>query len=85
MTRFLFAAVAAIAFFTAQPVLACEDCKNCPHKVADADKKPAADKAPAAGCACAGQGKECKCGEKCACAHCGAHKAGEKKDEAKKS
>ncbi|BDG01996.1 hypothetical protein [Anaeromyxobacter oryzae] len=82
MTKFLFAAFAAVSFLAAQPVFACEDCKNCPHhKVADADKKPA-DKAA---CACAGAGKECKCGEKCACPHCSAQKAGAKKEEPKKT
>jgi hypothetical protein len=83
MTRFLFAAVAAVSLFAARPVLACEDCKSCPHKVAEADKRPGAEK-PAA-CACAGEGKECRCGEKCACPHCAAQKAAVKKAEVKKS
>jgi hypothetical protein len=70
-----------VSFFAAQPVFACDDCKNCPKhdKMAEADKKPAVEKAPA--CGCAGEGKECKCGDKCQCGHCkaGAAKKGEEK------
>ncbi|HTN51894.1 MAG TPA: hypothetical protein VML50_05785 [Anaeromyxobacter sp.] len=76
MKRIIFAALAAIAFFTAQPVFACDDCKNCPmHKVAESDK----DKKEAATppCKCHGaEAKECKCGEKCGCP---AHKKAEEK------
>jgi hypothetical protein len=84
MAKFLFAAAAAFALFSAQPVRACEDCKNCPkHQVAAGDKKDA--EKPAA-CACAGQGsKECKCGEKCQCPHCHQHQAAPKADEKKAS
>jgi hypothetical protein len=82
MTKFLLGAAAALALF-ATPASACDDCKNCPHKkdvTAQADKKD--DK----GCHCKGtvaDGK-CKCGDKCACDHC-KMKAGEKKDETKKT
>ncbi|GAO04614.1 hypothetical protein [Anaeromyxobacter sp. PSR-1] len=84
MIRMLLAAAAAFAVFAAQPVLACDDCKNCPmHKAAQADK---GDKKDAkVGCPCAGEGKECKCGPSCQCPHCAAKKAAEKKDETKKS
>lgn len=88
MLRTLLAAVAAFALLAGAPALAdgCKDCKNCPHaKMASADdkgeKKDTADKAPA--CACAGEGKECKCGEACKCPHCSAVKA--KKAEEKKT
>ena len=84
MLRTLFAAAAAVAFFAAQPVFACEDCKNCPtHKdtVAQADKAEKKDAVKAV-CACGAATKaECKCGTKCTC---GEHK-GEKKVEEKKS
>ncbi len=79
MTKFLFAAVAAVSLFGAQPVFACPDCKNCPHKAAAADKKPV-EKA----CACEGKDKDCKC-EKAACPHCSEQKAAPKKEEAKKT
>lgn len=73
MAKFLVAAAAAFALLTAAPARADEGCKNCPqHKMAQAEKKDG-DK-PAA-CACAGEGKECKCGEKCGCPHCHAAKA----------
>jgi hypothetical protein len=88
LRSFLAAAVAAVALVAAQPARACDDCKNCPHHqgaVAQAaEKKDGAEVKPA--CACAGEGKECKCGEKCQCAHCSAHRAAaEKKPEPKKS
>jgi hypothetical protein len=85
MIRMILAAAAAFALVSATPALACPDCKDCPmHKVAAADQgeKKEGEKVPA--CACAGEGKECKCGAQCMCAHCGAKKA-EKKDEGKKS
>jgi hypothetical protein len=80
MLRTLFAAVAAFALFASQPARACEDCKQgCPkHKVAAAEEKKEAKPAP---CACHAESKgECKsCGEKCTCAHCGAHKKAEER------
>lgn len=79
MLRTLLAAVAAVALFSGAPAFACPDCKDCPHhKVASADDKAGkdtADKTPA--CKCAGEGKECKCGANCQCAHCSQHKHGE--------
>jgi len=86
MVRTLLAAAAAFALFAGTPARACEDCKNCPHaKMASADDKAGkdtADKLPA--CKCAGEGKECKCGEKCQCPHCSAkHKAAEKTEPKK--
>jgi hypothetical protein len=94
MLRYLLAAAAAFALVAAQPVRACEDCKNCPHhkdtvaQAEKADKKAdpkADDKAEKVGCHCAG-GKECKCGPNCTCEHCSAHKAvKEKKGEEKKT
>lgn len=86
MMKTLFAAAIAVALFAAAPARACEDCKNCPnHKntVAQADKAEKKDAAKAA-CACAKDTKgDCKCGEKCTCAHCGAHKAAPKAEEKK--
>lgn len=81
MTRILFAAAAAFALASAAPAYAgCANCADCPeHKVAAADK---AEKKDVVACPCAG-GKECKCGEKCTCAHCTAKKAA--KEEQKKS
>ncbi len=79
MVRMLLAAAAAFALVSASPALAgsgCDDCKNCPHhKVAAADKEK-----KEVACPC-GDGKECKCGEKCQCAHCSAKK--EKKEGTK--
>jgi hypothetical protein len=85
MIRMFLAAAAAFALVSASPVLACPDCKDCPmHKAAAAGtEKPDAEKKAA--CACAHDGKECKCGAQCQCPHCGAKKAAEKKDETKKS
>ena len=76
MLKTLLAVVAALALY-AQPAAACgEDCKDCPHHKVAATGAPAkgekADKATA--CAC-GEGKECKCPEKCECPHCHAKKA----------
>jgi hypothetical protein len=88
MTKTLFAALAALALAVAAPARADEGgCKNCPHhaQMASADDKAGkkdADKT--AKCACAGEGKECKCGEKCECPHCHAAKAA-KKEEGKKT
>ncbi len=86
MPRILLAAVAALAFLTARPVLAGDEagCKNCPHhKTAQAEK---GDKKDAkAGCPCAGEGKECKCGPSCQCSHCAAKKAAEKKEAPQKT
>jgi hypothetical protein len=89
MIRLVLAAVAAFALTSAAPALAgCPDCKDCPmHKAAAADtaeKKDKADPAVAVPCPCAGEGKECKCGEKCQCPHCAAKKAAEK-DQQKKT
>jgi hypothetical protein len=73
MIRFLVAAAAALALW-AQPALAdCAHCKDCPHhKTAQADDKAGTkdDKAAKVACPCAGEGKECKCGANCQCAHC---------------
>jgi hypothetical protein len=87
MIRMILAAAAALALATAAPALACPDCHDCPghkDKVAAADKveKKDAEKKPA--CPCVAEGKECKCGDKCACPHCPAKHA-EKKDSGKKS
>lgn len=86
MSRILLAAVAALAVLAARPVIADEGgCKNCPHhQTAQAEKGDKKD-APKVGCPCAGEGKECKCGPSCQCAHCGAKKAAEKKEEPKKT
>jgi hypothetical protein len=77
MTRFLLAAVAALALW-AQPAAAdCAHCKDCPHhKTAQADGKEGKKDAQGAtvACPCAGEGKECKCGANCQCAHCAQHK-----------
>ncbi len=88
MTKLLLAAAAALAFVTAAPAFACQDCKDCPmHKVAQADtkaeKKDAKD--PKVACNCHGSAGECKCGDKCDCPHCHGAKAAPKKDEGKKS
>jgi hypothetical protein len=88
MIRMILAAAAAFALVSATPALACPECKDCPmHKVASAEKaeKKDGDKAAVPACPCAGEGKECKCGPQCMCAHCSAKKAAEKKDEVKKS
>jgi hypothetical protein len=80
MTKYLLGAAAALALFAA-PASACDDCKNCQHKkdvTAQADKKD--DK----GCHCSKEGGKCKCGDKCTCEHC-KMKAGEKKDDTKKT
>jgi len=87
MMKTLLAAVAALALVAARPATACEgDCKNCPHHAqAAAGEAKKGDKADAAAhtCACAKEGKECKCGEKCQCPHCAAHKGAKKADEKK--
>ena len=86
MSTILLAAVAALAVLAAGPALADDEggCKNCPHhKAAQAEK---GDKKDAkVGCPCAGEGKECKCGPSCQCAHCGAKKAADKKEAPKKT
>jgi hypothetical protein len=79
MLKHLLAAAAAFALF-ATPVLACDDCKSCPHKK---DTTAQADKKDEKGCHCGKEHEKCKCGEKCTCAH-GKDKV-EKKDETKKS
>jgi hypothetical protein len=85
MIRMILAAAAAFALASAAPALACPDCKDCPmHKTASAEKAEKKGGEKTAACACAGEGKECKCGAQCTCAHCGAKKA-EKKEEGKKS
>ena len=86
MMKTLLAAVAALALVAARPATACEgDCKNCPHHAqAAAGEAKKGDKADAAHpCACAKEGKECKCGEKCQCPDCAAHKGAKKADEKK--
>jgi hypothetical protein len=47
-------------------------------KVAAADKVEKKEGEKKVACACAGEGKDCKCGAQCTCAHCSAKK-GEKK------
>ncbi len=85
MSRFLLAAVAALAVLAAPLAFAGEEgCKNCPHhQTAQAEKGEKKD--AKVGCPCVGEGKECKCGPSCQCAHCGAKKAAEKKEEPKKT
>ncbi len=95
MLKFLVGAAAAIALIAAAPALADEGCKNCPMNKKEAaaavEKKGtvvAEEKKDAPkGCGCNHEGaKDCKCGEKCACASCPVHgKKGEKKEEQKKS
>ncbi len=85
MIRMILAAAAAFALVSATPAFACPNCNQCAHKdqVAAADKAEKKDgEKKAVTCGCAGEGKECKCGPQCQCAHCGAKKA-EKKDEKK--
>ncbi len=88
MIRMLLAAAAALALTTAAPAYACPDCntKDCPHKVAQAEKKGAKDAkdTKVADCPC-GKGADCKCGDKCDCPHCHGGKAAPKKEEPKKS
>lgn len=78
MKKILVAALFAFAVVVAAPARAgdCENCKNCPSKMASKE----GDKKPACGCP-GGDGKECKCKEGCKCGHCaaGAHKHGEEK------
>lgn len=84
MPRILLAAAAALAVLAARPALAggCDDCKNCPNrKTAQAEKGEKKDAEVA--CPCAGEGKECKCGPSCTCAHCAAKKKAAEKDEKK--
>jgi hypothetical protein len=76
MTKYLLGAAAAIAL-VATPAAACDGC-NKKDVTAQADKK--AD----TGCHCTKDGGKCKCGEKCTCDHC-KMKAGEKKDDTKKT
>lgn len=88
MLRTLLAAFAAVAVLAAQPVFACEDCKNCPmHKAAATDDKKA-EKSDKMACACSASAKDCKCAEKCACPghdHKGHDHHAEKKADEKKS
>ena len=87
MIRMILAAAAAFALAFAAPALACPDCHDCPghkDKVAAAEKAEKKDGEKKAVCACAAEGKECKCGDKCQCSHCQAKHA-EKKDAGKKS
>ncbi|WP_242345763.1 hypothetical protein [Anaeromyxobacter terrae] len=89
MMKTLLAAMAALVLVAARPVSACDgDCKNCPHhaQAAAGEAKKDGEATPAAPCACAKEGKECKCGEKCKCPHCAAaHKVEGKKAPEKKS
>lgn len=86
MMKTLLAAVAALALLAARPASACDgDCKNCPHHAQAAADGKKGDKAEAPHCACAKDGKACKCGEKCQCPHCAAHRGAEKQPEPKKS
>jgi hypothetical protein len=87
MMKTLLAAMAALALLAARPATACDgDCKNCPHhaQAAPTDGKKGG-KPEVAQCACAKEGKECKCGDKCQCPHCAAHKGAEKKAEPTKT
>jgi hypothetical protein len=91
MLKFLLGGAAAFALLGSSPALAgnCGDCKDCPHKketAAQAQKPGAvaeADKKEQKGCGCDhAASKECKCGEKCACATCPVHaKKGEKTEK----
>ena len=87
MMKILFGALAAFALASAAPAFADDGgCKNCPgHKkeMAQAEKKGDDKGAKEASCHCAGEGKECKCGEACKCPHCSEQKA--KKDAEKKT
>lgn len=90
MMKFLLGAAAAFALLAAVPAVACDDCKSCPqHKehAAKAEKAGSvaeADKKETKGCACDhAAGKECKCGEKCACATCPVHGRKAEKTEKK--
>jgi opacity protein-like surface antigen len=90
MLKFLLGAAAAFALLSAAPAAACDDCKSCPqHKAAAAtgDSKGAvaeADKHEHKGCGCDhAANKECKCGEKCACASCPVHAKKTEKTEKK--
>jgi hypothetical protein len=76
MTRFLFAAAAAVTLFASQPAFACPDCQNCQHAkntVAQNDKKDEKADPKVAGCGCK-DSKDCKCGKDCKCPNCHAHK-----------
>ena len=88
MLKFLLGAAAALALFAATPASACDGCKDCKHNksaAAQTEGKTAvaeADKHEHKGCGCDhAANKECKCGEKCACASCPVHG---KKGEAEK-
>ncbi len=89
MLKFLLGAAAALALVAATPASACGDCKDCPHKkdtTAQVQKGAAvaeADKKDMKGCGCDhAASKECKCGEKCACATCPVHaKKGDKAEK----
>ncbi len=88
MMKTLLAAVAALALVAARPAAACDgDCKNCPHhaQAAAGEAKKGGEAAPAVQCACAKEGKDCQCGEKCQCPHCAAHKTAPKKAAEKKT
>jgi hypothetical protein len=88
MIRMLLAATAAVALAAASPALGCPDCHDCPmhkDKVAAADRDGKKDAEKKAACACAGEGKDCRCGAQCECAHCGEKKAEKKAEGAKKS
>ena len=86
MMKTLFAALAALALVAARPAFACDgDCKNCPHHAQAAAGEKKGEKVEAPACACVKDSKECKCGEKCQCPHCAAHKGAGKKAEEKKS
>lgn len=86
MLKYLLGAAAAFALLAATPAAACEECQKHQHTTAQA----AGTKATVAeekkdehkGCHCT-SAKDCKCGEKCACANCKAKE--EKKEEQKKS
>ena len=90
MLKFLLGAAAAFALLAAAPASACDDCKSCPHHkkeaAAEVQKTGAvaeADKKEQKGCGCDhAASKDCKCGEKCACATCPVH--GKKAEEKQK-
>jgi hypothetical protein len=83
MLKSLLGAAAAFALLAAAPAIACDDCQK-QHTAQAGQKTSVAEekKDEHKGCHCTAA-KDCKCGEKCACANCKAKE--EKKEEQKKS
>jgi hypothetical protein len=80
MMRFLVPALAAFALWAGPAAADCARCKDCPHHTtAQADGKDGKkdEKGATTACPCVGEGKECRCGAGCQCAHCAQHKHGE--------